>query len=382
MKKVLVFILLCVILCGAAFADSADSICNLDCGNGSVFVILDDGKLIAWGDNSSGLIPFDNHKYIKYDDRQLVMSNAQSVYVGENCVLAINTANELYGWGNDSSASLLCGKANGSVAKAPVKLMDNVVCAAAGKEHNAAVSLDGCLYTWGKDCNGSLGIGSSSGSCVRNPKKVMDNVESVFCFGNNTLAITNNHKLFAWGEDFGFIKPQLISSNIVAVAEACNGTYLLQNTDDEVLILKCDTMEDGTPNITLTPSVASNVSTIIDYGYIRNDGTLWMCETDDNNAFVPSAENVKLAQCCDMRYRAYVSLRTLHIEKNEYKTFIKADNHSLSDIDVQIHPASLGVVTAIIIALFIAAVIIIVIEKPDFYLRLRKEILRLKEEIH
>lgn len=374
MKKVLVFILLCCILCGVAFADSDDSICSLDCGNGSVFVIMSNGKLIAWGDNSAGLIPCNNHKYIKYDDRQLVMSNAESVYVGESCVLAINSLNELYGWGSDANASLLCGKANGSVAKSPIKLMDNVVCAASGKAHNAAVSSDGCLYTWGKDCNGSLGIGSLSGGCVRNPKKVMENMASVYCFGNNTLAISSNNRLFAWGEDFGFVTPQLITSKIVNVAKACNGTFLLQNTDDEVLILKCGTMEDGTPCITITPPVASNVSDIIDYGYIRNDGTLWMCETGDNNAFVPSAERVKLAQCSDMRYRAYVSLHTLHIEKNEYKTFIKDEDHSVSDIDVQIQPTSFGIVTSIVIAAFIAAVIIIVIDKPEFYIRLREEI--------
>lgn len=375
MRKLLAFILLCCILSGVAFAASDDSISSIDCGNGSVFVIMDDGKLVAWGDNSGGLIPAgNNHKYIKYDDRCLLMSSAKSVSVGENCVLAINNNDELFGWGNDGKMSLLCGNANGGIAKAPVKLMDNVIYAASGNEHNAAVSSDGSLYTWGRDCNGSLGIAALSGSVIRQPNKVMGNVASVYCYDNNTLAITKDGRLYGWGEDFGFNKPQLITSGTVAVSEACGKTFLLQNAKNEVRILQCELMEDGTPSITLTPVVASNVSSIVDYGYIRDDGTLWMCKDDGNNSFVPSAERVKLAQCCDMQYRAYVSLRTLHIEKSNLNSFAKDESHSVSDISVQIQPASSGIVFAIIIAACIAAIALIIIEKPKFYMQIKEEI--------
>lgn len=375
MRKLLAFILLCCILSGVAFAASDDSISSIDCGNGSVFVIMDDGKLVAWGDNSGGLIPAgNNHKYIKYDDRCLLMSSAKSVTVGEKCALAINVDDELFGWGNDGDMSLLCGKSNGGIAKEPVKLMDDVICAASGKEHNAAVTSDGALYTWGKDNNGSLGIGSLSGSVIRQPTKVMGNIESVYCYGNNTLAITKDGRLYGWGEDFGFNKPQLITSGTVAVSKACGETFLLQNANCEVRILQCGIMADGTPSITLTPVVASNVEKITDYGYIRNDETLWMCKTDGNNSFVPSAERVKLAECCDMNYRAYLSLRTLHIEKANLNSFMKDESHSVSDISVQIQPASSGIIFAIIIAACIAVIVFIIAEKPELRRQLKEEI--------
>ena len=375
MRKFLVFILLCCILSGAAFAATDDSISSIDCGNGSVFVIMDDGKLVAWGDNTGGLIPAGNHhKYIKFEDRCLLMSSAKSISVGENCVLAVNAENELYGWGNDGDMSLLCGYAYGGIAKAPVKLMDDVICASSGREHNAAVTSNGALYTWGRDNNGSLGIGSLSGSIIRQPYKVMGNIASVFCYGNNTMAITKDGRLYGWGEDFGFNKPQLITSGTSAVSKGCGKTFLVQNTTNEVRILQCELMEDGTPSITLTPVVASNVASITDYGYIRDDGTLWMCKNSHDNTFVPSADRIKLAQCCDMKYRAYVSLRTLHIDKSELNTFMKEESHSVSDISVQIQPASSGLILSIILALFIAAIAIAIAEKPNFFLEIKEEL--------
>ena len=375
MRKILVFILLCCILCGTALADSKDNISSIDCGNGLIFVIMDDGKLIAWGDNSNGLIPADNnHKYIKYENRCLIMSSAKSVSVGENCVLAVNDSGELFGWGHDGDIGLLCGKADGDISKEPVKLMDNVVCASSGRAHNAAVTSDGELYTWGKDCHGSLGIGSVNGRSFPKPHKVMDSIESVHCFGNCTLAITKDGRLYAWGEEFGFNKPQQITSSVVDVAEACNKTFLIQNTANQVQLLQCNTMEDGTPSIKLTPPVVSNIVSITDYGYIRNDGTLWMCKSDSHNTFVPSAERVKMAQCCDMNYRAYVSLRTLHMDRTELNTFIKDESHSISDISLPITPTSSGVFVTIFFALLIAAITVIAIEKPAFYIRLIEEI--------
>lgn len=376
MKKITVFILLCCMLCGVAFADFDNDISSLVCGDDCVFVVMDDGKLIAWGDNSAGLIPNESHsKNIRYEARCLIMSNAKSVAIGEKCALAINSGKELYGWGNEDKASLLCGKAYGGYAEEPVKLMDNVAYASCGKDHNAAVTADGVLYTWGKDTCGSLGLGEINGTVIRQPNEVMDNVSAVYCFENDTLAIGSDGLLYAWGESFGNCLPKVIAARIVDVAKACNGNYLLLNSSGNVLLLKCNLDKDGVPVIELSPSISSNVTAITNYGYVRDDGVLWMCKDRSSNTFIPSAEKVRIVNCCDMSYRSYVSLRTLHLEDYEMKSFIEDESHHISDIDLSIQPASSGIIIALIFAALIAVGAIIVVEKPSFYIKLKEKIL-------
>lgn len=380
MKRITVFILLCFILCGTALADSGNNISSIACGDNSIFVIMDDGKLIAWGDNSGGLIPTDSHsKSIDYTDRCLIMYGASSVAVGEKCVLAINSDRELYGWGDDGEASLLLGIPHGGIARSPVKLMDDVVYASSGFETNAAITSDGSLYTWGRDNSGSLGMGTLDGSIFRQPNKIMDGIDSVFCFGNDVFAIDSEGLLYCWGQSFGLSSPKMIAARIVSVAKACNGCYLLLNSSNEVLLLRCAADENDEIKIELTPSVATNVTSLTDYGYIRGDGTLWMCIDDDSNTFVPSAENVKAAACCDMKYRAYISLHSLFLEKNELKMFIEDETHAISNINLKIKPDSSGIMGAIIISALLGAAITIIVEKPKFYLRFLEEIKKLNK---
>lgn len=376
MKRVIVFILLCCVLCGVAFADSDNSINSVACGDGTVFVIMNDGKLIAWGNNSNGIIPTDHKKSnFEFKDRCLVMCNAKDVIVGEKCALAISADNGLYGWGTDGVISLLCGKAHGGIATEPVRLMDSIMCASAGFEHNAAVTTDGVLYTWGRDTNGSLGQGDMDGSISREPKTVMGKVVSVLCSGNNTLAVTEDNRLYAWGEDFGNDRPRMVAAGIVAVAKSSCGAYLLQNTSNEVLLMDYEADEDGAIHAEFSPTISSNVSRITDYGYIRDDGTLWMCNGRGSNTFIPAVENVGTVSCCDMNYRAYVEGNELKIETNEFNSFVFDESHSAAEVNLHIKPESSGIIWAIIIAAMLGAAATIVVEEPPFYKKLKEMIL-------
>ena len=375
MKKILAFFLLCCILCGAAFADSEAGIADVSCGSGAVFVLMENGKLIAWGENGQGIIPGqDSRKQIKYDKRDLLMSNAKAVFIGEKCGFVINASNELYGWGEDGDAALLCGSVYGRSTKEPVKLMDNISYVAIGREHVAAITGIGELYLWGRDTNGSLGLGIGSGSIVRQPQKVMDNVKTVCCSDNNTVAVTVDGALYAWGEDFGYAEPHKFTTGITDVKKGCSDSFILQNSGGDVLLMQCIVSEDGSPAVHLTAPVASNITQLTDYGYVRDDGTLWMCQNPDSNTFIPSAKNVSCIKCFDMKHRVYVALHTLHVENFEFDRFKPEKSYSISDIDVPIEPASGGIVGALVISLVIAAAAFIVIEKPLFYQRLTEEI--------
>lgn len=362
-----------------AFAYRENSISGVSCGDGSVFVLMDDGKLIAWGDNGSGLIPSaDSRKKIKYDKRSLVASNAKAVTIGSKCAFLIDTENTLYGWGEDGEASLLCGSVYGKTVTEPVKLLDGVQTVSCGDEHIAAITLDGKLLVWGRDNNGSLGLDLGSGSIVRQPQAVLEDVSAVCCLGNNTVAIAEGSALYAWGEDFGYSSPHKFTTGIVDVKKGCDSTFILQNENNEVLLMQCIVSEDGTPAVHTTAPVASNISEITDYGYIRDDGTLWMCKSPSSNTFVPSAKKVSLVQCHDMHYRVYLSLHTLHLEDFEFSEFKTDKTYPITDIDLTIAPTSGGIFGALFLSILIGAAAFIIIEKPPFYLRFTEFI---KEQI-
>lgn len=366
-------------LCGAALADSESSISNVACGDDTVFVIMNDGKLIAWGDNSGGFIPMEHRKLnIDYNDRCIIMCNVKEIAVGNKCVLAINNSNELYGWGNDGVMSLLCGNAHGGLARKPVKLMDNIMCASSGIEHNAAITVNGELYTWGRDTNGSLGLGELNRAIYNDPQKVMDNAVKVLCSGNNTLAIADDNKLYAWGESFGYTRPRMVALGITDVAKASSGSYLLLNKSNEVKLLNCIAEKDGKKTnikVKLSPVISSNVSSITDYGYTRDDGTLWMCNERGSNSFVPLEKGIQHMHCSNMNCRAYDADNTLIIEKNEFNSFVLSESHPDSDVDVSIQANTSGIIWAIVIAALIAAAVTVVIDEPEFYKKLKERII-------
>lgn len=363
MKRIIVYLLLICMLCIPAFADTENSISDIACGDGTVFVLMDDGKLIAWGDNSSGLIPDAGTRgTIEYDERHLITMNAQSVVLGPDRGFMIDGSNVLYGWGKDGKASLLCGIIDGGKTDKPVKLMDSVRCVSCGTEHNAAVTLDGTLWIWGKNTNGSV---------FSEPREFLNDCTAVCCNGNNTAAIANEGQLYAWGEDFGCTYPQKFADGIVNVTRGCGASFILQDSANEILLMQCCVSEDGSPEVMLTAPVASNVSEITDYGYIRDDGTLWMCRTPDGNTFVPSAKNVSLFDCTDMNYRVILSGNKLRTDNFEFDRFKNAMAYRAANVDLHVLPESDGIVRTVILGIVFAIPLFIIAERPRFYLRLR-----------
>lgn len=366
MKRIIVFFLLICMLCIPAFADTENGIRDIACGGGTVFVLMDDGKLIAWGNNSSGLIPNAGTRgTIEYDERHLITMNAQSVVLGPDRGFMIDSSNVLYGWGKDGEASLLCGSISGAKTDDPIKLMEGVRYVSCGAEHNAAIALDGTLYTWGKDANGSI---------FSEPCKVLNNASAVCCNGYNTAAIDNDGKLYAWGKDFGFTYPKEFADGIVSVTRGCGASFILQNSENEILLMQCCLTEDGTPEVILSAPVASNVSELTDYGYIRDDGTLWMCQSPDGNSFVPSAKNVRLFDCTDMHYRAILSGNKLRTDSFEFDRFKNATAYKASYVDVHVLPESGGIISTVILGIALAIPLFIIAEKPRFYLKLRERL--------
>jgi alpha-tubulin suppressor-like RCC1 family protein len=134
------------------------------------------GKLYAWGDNYYGQLG--NGSTAQSTTPVLVSLPAgvtpTAVAAGNSYSLAVGNDGKLYAWGLNSTGQLGNGTTTMQsttpvVVSLPSGVAPTVV--AAGEMHSLAVGSDGKLYAWGISVHGQLGNGSTTGS--RTPVSIL-----------------------------------------------------------------------------------------------------------------------------------------------------------------------------------------------------------------
>jgi len=204
-------------------------------GGGHSLVVLPNGDLYAWGNNSHGQVG-DGTTTNRYLPEQII-NNASSVFAGMDHTLAIKADGTLWAWGRNQYGQL--GDGTTQDRHAPVHIMDDVVSASAGSSflsRSLAVTSDGSLYVWGQgygatpvSIGGNVASVSHGGGHVMivgqdgtlwgwgnntsgqlgdgttiyrpDPVFIMDDVQSVSAGFNYTMAVRTDGRLYAWGNN-------------------------------------------------------------------------------------------------------------------------------------------------------------------------------------
>lgn len=178
----------------------------------SVYAILEDGSLYAWGNNIDGQLGVGDEENkntptkvnLPSKIKELITTNGSSVY-------ALMEDSSLYSWGYNSYGQLGVGdkinKNTPTIVNLPGKIKKLITSSSASH----AILEDGSLYAWGKNYYGELGIGSNEDKNTPTKVtaingKIMDliiNSDKNYTTYKSIFAIIKDGSLYAWGNNKG-----------------------------------------------------------------------------------------------------------------------------------------------------------------------------------
>ncbi|MDA8160876.1 MAG: hypothetical protein M0T76_09160, partial [Desulfobacteraceae bacterium] len=120
---------------------------------------------------------------------------------GVNFTLALLNDGTVLAWGDNSSGQLGDGSTVGHLTPQAVPGLKNVQALAAGKLHALALLADGTLLAWGDNAAGQLGLGNNAPAKVLSPAQVpgLSQIQVISAGGGCSLALANDGTVWAWG---------------------------------------------------------------------------------------------------------------------------------------------------------------------------------------
>jgi alpha-tubulin suppressor-like RCC1 family protein len=190
---------------------------DIAAGNFHSLALQVDGKLVAWGNNSSGQLGLGNITNSSVF-RQVPFPTGVTAWTaigaGSNYSIALANNGRLYACGLGFYGTLGTGGTTNSTTFAPVALpigVTNWLKVFAGAQHVMAIAGNGALYAWGLGTSGQLGNGSFSSSPL--PQRVtapagVGNWLALAAGFYHSLGLGDDGNVYSWGvNNFGQLGP-------------------------------------------------------------------------------------------------------------------------------------------------------------------------------
>jgi alpha-tubulin suppressor-like RCC1 family protein len=180
----------------------------ISAGYRHALVLMEDGTVRAFGDNSTGQLGDGSSVSIAdYPVTVLGLSDVVKVVAGSMHSAALRRDGSVWVWGRNTYGNLGQGSADATPHATPAQVpgLTGVVDIATGRDHVLALHSDGTVSSWGLDASGQLGFGEvflddQSASPVK--VKGLTDARAVFANANMSYAQRADGSLVSWGQNF------------------------------------------------------------------------------------------------------------------------------------------------------------------------------------
>jgi len=182
---------------------------TLGAGDNHSLAITTTGQLYAWGNNFNGQlgILLTNNRAAPELVSGPAATSWSAIKGGAFHTLGITTTNQLYAWGGNSNGQLgdltTVDKSSPVLVSGPTSTSWSSL--STGSQHSLAIATTGRLYAWGRNNNGQLGdttlTSVSSPILVSGPAATSWIAVSGLNSANGTWALTSNNLLWGWGSN-------------------------------------------------------------------------------------------------------------------------------------------------------------------------------------
>jgi len=142
---------------------------SIAAGYNHCLVLLSNGTVVAWGDNSAG-----------QTNGNASLTNIMAIAAGQNHNVALRSNGTVFAWGGFNNH----GELNVPAGLSGVKAI------AAGGEHTLALRTNGTVVAWGNNFAGQTNVPAE-----------LSNVVAITAGDTHSMALRNNGTIVAWGDD-------------------------------------------------------------------------------------------------------------------------------------------------------------------------------------
>lgn len=191
-------------------------------GGAHSLALLEDGSVLAWGDNSSGQLGDGSNlsrvaAAFVVDANHAPIRNVIAIAAGRAHSLALLATGQVLAWGANESGQLGNNSRESTVYPVRVHQLNGIQAIDAGGQFSMALQSNGQLYAWGDNLRGQLGINRSGVSySLAEQVNLPPSVISFATGSEHVIAIDASGHIFAWGYNASSQLTDLIAPSIRA----------------------------------------------------------------------------------------------------------------------------------------------------------------------